>query len=116
MSRSKSCCFFFPSGGWNRRLQGAGSSDVCSTDLRRCCNGRCGRGRNARCNTSCIAASRVPTPREAPINSGRPTLEGSEERRVGEECRYRGSPDHLKKKILSLCMQSASSGHFVVVW
>src|SRR6266513_1544358 len=69
--------FFFSSRRRHTRSKRDWSSDVCSSDLRR---------RRAR---------RTPGASRAHVRCCRGR---SEERRVGKECRSRGSPDHLKKK------------------
>src|SRR3972149_7595262 len=72
--------FFFPSRRRHTRLDCDWSSDVCSSDLGRASSWR--------------ASPWSPTPeRASPACRSR-----SEERRVGEECRSRWSPYHLKKK------------------
>src|SRR6266571_752738 len=75
-------CFFFSSRRRHTILTCDWSSDVCSSDLRRC---------------------KGDGPRMPPLTrprAGRKTRGGarSEERRVGKECRSRWSPYHYKKK------------------
>src|SRR5688500_20393723 len=76
--------FFFASRRRHTRLQGDWSSDVCSSDLG---DPRIGRPQLA-------GFLQRLARRLAPMRRGR----RSEERRVGKECRSRGSPDHEKKK------------------
>src|SRR5256885_5291513 len=99
--------FFFSSRRRHTRLQGDWSSDVCSSDLvggrqmagrpshrqRRPCL-RHGDGSAAAASGGAGADGAV---RHRPVRliAGRGR---SEERRVGEECRSRWSPYHLKKK------------------
>src|SRR5256885_11014871 len=101
--------FFFSSRRRHTRLQGDWSSDVCSSDLPIC--------RSPNLRWPIIGGSLHPrgaTPRlsyvarryqydddsELPDDGSCANEHGlrSEERRVGEECRSRGAPDHLKKK------------------
>src|SRR6478735_1434672 len=74
--------FFFSSGRRHTRLQGHWSSDVCSSDLSP--------------PTPRMVRTRRPATRRAPRTSARRVR--SEERRVGKECRSRGSAYHAKKK------------------
>src|SRR5256885_10967447 len=74
--------FFFSSRRRHRRLQGDGSSDVCSPDLPT--------GETARRDRVVSAWMPVAWYNDA----GGMTLGRSEERRVGKECRSRWSPYH----------------------
>src|SRR5256885_4740178 len=99
--------FFFSSRRRHTRLQGDWSSDVCSSDLslvgpappRQPGLSTIGRLSAEPVN---IAAPPQSGGRERPRNGGFDTrirwFDRSEERRVGEEGRSRGAPDHLKKK------------------
>src|SRR5260370_34234872 len=77
--------FFFSSRRRHTRFKCDWSSDVCSSDLPRLAQGL------HLSSTGCCRHWRVLVWRSQ--SQGR-----SEERRVGEECRSRGSPYHLKKK------------------
>src|SRR4051794_41909625 len=80
------CFFFFSSRRRHTRWTGDWSSDVCSSDLPQ--------PRQYR-----RTGGRLVAEDGDPAGSGRDQPhERSEERRVGKECRSRGSPDHLKKK------------------
>src|SRR6266511_5814308 len=72
--------FFFSSRRRHTSFSRDWSSDVCSSDLA-----------SERSRT-------VPTNTQVPPAPGSPTDARSEERRVGKECRSRGSPYHEKKK------------------
>src|SRR2546430_15665216 len=88
--------FFFSSRRRHTRFDCDWSSDVCSSDFR-----NSGVGRTA-LNAVVIPASKAPCARpwrkNAIGSSTSPLPVRSEERRVGEECRSRWAPDHLKKK------------------
>src|SRR5256885_17248362 len=91
--------FFFSSRRRHTRLQGDWSSDVCSSDLQADGGGE----RDKDCGPRArLEAGGLGLCREKPrMGRGHQPVEGllrSEERRVGEECRSRGSPDPLKKK------------------
>src|SRR6266850_6659861 len=75
--------FFFSSRRRHTRLQGDWSSDVCSSDLGRRLPERQGRGEG----------------QGGAQGRSQPARPGSEERRVGKECRSRWSPYHENKKI-----------------
>src|SRR5215210_8728987 len=77
--------FFFSSRRRHTRYIGDWSSDVCSSDLWRACWSRRGGRRRRHGGRS---------------GRARP-WRGSEERRVGKECRSRWSPDHYKTKIVA---------------
>src|ERR1035437_10867918 len=77
--------FFFSSRRRHTRYGRDWSSDVCSSDLHQLV--RTGRRLPA-------GGTRGGSGRVAAVRRGG----RSEERRVGEECRFRWSPDHLKKK------------------
>src|SRR5438093_6657051 len=84
--------FFFSSRRRHTRLVSDWSSDVCSSDLVG--------GLHVP-----VAVLRDPLSRASlrrggagAAAAGTPRLARSEERRVGKECRSRGSPDHYKKK------------------
>src|SRR3712207_9396316 len=92
------CFFFFQSRRRHRIYWRDWISDVCSSDLRRAAVPRAAR----------LGAGHAPRPRlplgalaaaAAADPAGRGPRAGprSEERRVGEEGRSRGSPDYLKK-------------------
>src|SRR5258705_13830478 len=92
-SRSFVRMFFFSSRRRHTRCLSDWSSDVCSSDLASsrcyaspscCMDAECGGGGGFCDGGTCMC-------------SGGPGYR-SEERRVGEECRSRWSPDHLKKK------------------
>src|SRR6202167_6802902 len=74
--------FFFSSRRRHTRCHGVWSSDVCSSDLS-----------PLRANATTDGVVRAPS--ELATTTG----SRSEKRRVGEECRSRWAPDHLKKKI-----------------
>src|SRR4051794_41409897 len=76
-------CFFFSSRRRHTRWTGDWSSDVCSSDL-------------VTPLAVVIAAGGGPT--VVGGGGGGSALVRSEERRVGKEGRFRGAPDHLKKK------------------
>src|SRR5438046_4477952 len=81
--------FFFSSRRRHTRLVSDWSSDVCSSDL---LGGlRIGRRRRR---------PRAEDDHLADLRDGKARVrwERSEERRVGKECRSRGSPEHYKKK------------------
>src|SRR5437764_5143240 len=84
------CCFFFSSRRRHTRYIGDWSSDVCSSDLRVAGIGAGGMGGGdlatlARLGVNVVALCDV----------------RSEERRVGKECRSRGSAYHEKKKAVT---------------
>src|SRR2546430_13084140 len=98
--------FFFSSRRRHTRFDCDWSSDVCSSDLAACpsrgssaphscaCRGRGFQRRappHARGRRQALAPS-------APVRDVQERASGSEERRVGEEGRFRWAPDHLKKK------------------
>src|SRR5256885_13293554 len=98
--------FFFSSRRRHTRLQGDWSSDVCSSDLRSKASSlvTCSHpspsfpmrqlsGMKASVNVTSFQSWRP-----ARLMIGRMVTPRSEERRVGEECRSRWSPYHLKKK------------------
>src|SRR2546428_13986368 len=101
--------FFFSSRRRHTRSDRDWSSDVCSSDLRPL-------------SWAIASASRPPGPERAPAAAAKcchsraagggskaaGTHTRSEERRVGEEGRSRGSPDHLKKKKKSTGTVTAS--------
>src|SRR5438034_10933921 len=78
--------FFFSSRRRHTRSLCDWSSDVCSSDLKSAPN--------------LIKNDPENSHRESPADEpAKPkTLNRSEERRVGKECRYRWAPDHSKKK------------------
>src|SRR5204863_6541472 len=80
--------FFFSSRRRHTRSLRDWSSDVCSSDL-----ALPTRHRSAR--------STAPASSSRRRSIGRRTAAGSEERRVGKECRSRGAADHCKKKSTS---------------
>src|SRR5690242_21825636 len=87
--------FFFSSRRRHTRLTCDWSSDVCSSDL--------GRERGMAAGedqAQPIILDALRLPRRALVGNGLDQIGDlrSEERRVGKECRSRGSPDHLKKK------------------
>src|SRR5688500_20315986 len=84
--------FFFSSRRRHTRLQGDWSSDVCSSDL----PSRSGAPLLLRHGEEDLLAI---------AHDGR-----SEERRVGKECRSRGSPDNEKKKKEKGKMQKSEEG------
>src|SRR5256885_5679525 len=91
--------FFFSSRRRHTRLQGDWSSDVCSSDLLKLRYGRHTLGQ------SCLLARRLVeagvsfvTVTDGGWDTHQNNFKRSEERRVGEEGRSRGAPDHLKKK------------------
>src|ERR1039457_7671291 len=84
--------FFFSSRRRHTRLQGDWSSDVCSSDLT-CSNDGTRYG---------WFASYADTPVGKMVVV---IFLRSEERRVGKECRFRWSADHLKKKKRNLINQ-----------
>src|SRR5215203_381663 len=75
--------FFFSSRRRHTRYWRDWSSDVCSSDLPAV---PAGRARRVRARRGCLSEHPPGQPRR------------SEERRVGKECRSRGSPYHYKKK------------------
>src|SRR6266446_181317 len=75
-------CFFFSSRRRHTRLQGDWSSDVCSSDLMK--------------PVELIERALANSSKAGDIVVD--LFGGSEERRVGKECRSRWSPDHSKKK------------------
>src|SRR6266516_5118610 len=76
--------FFFSSKRRHTRSYGDWSSDVCSSDL---------------AAWMILAAISAATPGATPHSTEpRTNAARSEERRVGKECRSRGSPYHKKKK------------------
>src|SRR5256884_7407871 len=89
--------FFFSSRRRHTRCSRDWSSDVCSSDLILIRGGKSA-------SSARILQERSATAIESPYASNLVTrnsdkvLLRSEERRVGEECRSRWSPDHLKKK------------------
>src|SRR2546430_16630424 len=83
--------FFFSSRRRHTRFDCDWSSDVCSSDLSRMEAQPAGLADSGGRLLSRRFAIRGP--------AGAGTGGRSEERRVGKECRSRGSPDHLKKKI-----------------
>src|SRR5256885_13181758 len=98
--------FFFSSRRRHTRLQGDWSSDVCSSDLNDLGGGGLddrGVARDASSgiesglsdggNAVAVGYGRLPAG-----STGSEGLARSEERRVGEECRSRWAPYHLKKK------------------
>src|SRR3712207_8299445 len=94
-------CFFFSSRRRHTRYWRDWSSDVCSSDLSGA-DERAGIGAGVSLQARRVMAAR----RHPRYAGGRAGAEGlctarsprSEERRVGEECRSRWSPYHLKKK------------------
>src|SRR5204862_2580621 len=80
--------FFFSSRRRHTRSLRDWSSDVCSSDLS---------ARPTRCESSYATSTLLVLRTDAAIAS-QSTGERSEERRVGKECRSRGSPYHDKKK------------------
>src|SRR5256885_12523484 len=97
--------FFFSSRRRHTRLQGDWSSDVCSSDLLALTAMLDGDGffaRNAAAATPELNPL-LPRPEHFPAKAKSCIFlfmygGGSEERRVGEKGRFRGAPDHLKKK------------------
>src|SRR3712207_9119495 len=86
--------FFFSSRRRHTRYWRDWSSDVCSSDLCSCSDST---RFWARSRSSSTSPNWIDVVGQALAQAGvSPTR--SEERRVGEECRFRGSPDHLKKK------------------
>src|SRR5205807_5407533 len=92
--------FFFSSRRRHTRLQGDWSSDVCSSDLRfeACWSDEqwamhLEAARHTR--SAFDVAFGFITER---VRAGRPPRERSEERRVGKECRWRGSPCAERKR------------------
>src|SRR2546430_13745509 len=92
--------FFFSSRRRHTRFDCDWSSDVCSSDLSP-------RRGAASAHSSFLSSAGTPTQRVSSsfnqlpskrVMSGHSTSARSEERRVGEECRSRWSPYHLKKK------------------
>src|SRR5690606_39471154 len=88
--------FFFSSRRRHTRFSRDWSSDVCSSDLSAC--GSTGPAAH-RCSVPTVGRSPEPTtirppPRTPDATSCTCTFrqERSEERRVGKECRYRGTP------------------------
>src|SRR5256885_11841056 len=94
--------FFFSSRRRHTRLQGDWSSDVCSSDLAALCNrlrpGDCPAAFTVRSIGWWREARAARERRATRATWARRRHARSEERRVGEECRSRWSPDHLKKK------------------
>src|SRR2546430_15879367 len=93
--------FFFSSRRRHTRFDCDWSSDVCSSDLAREREGRVER-RVVRAAEREVERLGYERPCRGAVSEARdeeaaPPLR-SEERRVGEECRSRWSPDHLKKK------------------
>src|SRR2546421_11105191 len=99
--------FFFSSRRRHTRSDRDWSSDVCSSDLERSASGcrpfssgcaRCRRWRRPPASERSWSSRVFSAP--SPAGGWGATSSGSrsEERRVGEECRSRGSPYHLKKK------------------
>src|SRR3712207_8012788 len=90
--------FFFSSRRRHTRYWRDWSSDVCSSDLTRRAlpNEASSRWRSTIRATDSAGVARTIFVCWSPIR--RRTLPRSEERRVGEECRSRGSPYYLKKK------------------
>src|SRR4030043_1088588 len=76
--------FFFSSRRRHTRCSRDWSSDVCSSDLRRI-------------SSSASAGRRKNNISHSPSRPARALRRRSEERRVGKECRSRGSPYHYKK-------------------
>src|SRR4051794_41800760 len=97
--------FFFSSRRRHTRWTGDWSSDVCSSDLSRFSREVAIGSLDAFWPTRPIAlrtrsglrATSIPATTATP-ESGRDSVERSEERRVGKEGRCRWSPDHLKKQ------------------
>src|SRR5207249_8743995 len=96
-------CFFFSSRRRHTRSKRDWSSDVCSSDLESFA--RCVRDGVPPLVTGhdALAAFDLARAAEQSWRTGRPVAveppaARSEERRVGKECRSRGSPDHEKKK------------------
>src|SRR3712207_9585349 len=92
------CLFFFSSRRRHTRYWRDWSSDVCSSDL--VCSWSAG---EPQCREGRISgAFEIETGRSAllavPSAHQETLVFRSGERRVGEECRSRWSPDHLKKK------------------
>src|SRR5256885_9956101 len=101
--------FFFSSRRRHTRLQGDWSSDVCSSDLCLCKRKRLridqigviGEfGRESRARSRELFGKLLAVLAQQLLAFGVALLGRSEERRVGEECRSRWSPYHLKKKKL----------------
>src|SRR5690242_21403824 len=100
--------FFFSSRRRHTRLTCDWSSDVCSSDLTGASRRVDGLPRESRralraCTSvrvRCGATSQRPRPcaLRLPPSRGSPARGRSEERRVGKECRSRGSPDDCRKK------------------
>src|SRR5688500_19666841 len=80
--------FFFSSRRRHTRLQGDWSSDVCSSDLG---NILCQEGQTVMAGDIIMTIHAMEADRIV-------AFVRSEERRVGKECRSRGSPYHGKKK------------------
>src|SRR6266542_7072815 len=96
--------FFFSSRRRHTRCYRDWSSDVCSSDLR------------GPCRRAYLRHVEGPQ-RRARGASARGGSRRSEERRVGKECRSRGSPDHLKKKKkdLGVCGVNVDNHHAYLV-
>src|SRR5260370_31244928 len=102
--------FFFSSRRRHTRFKCDWSSDVCSSDLAHREGGRGDRGSERHKGTEPIDGAVLAGTRSGEPATGKPAsrlidqrirdLGGwrSEERRVGEECRSRWAPYHLKKK------------------
>src|SRR5256885_12394004 len=106
VSRSLSMFFCFSSRRRHTRLQGDWSSDVCSSDLDRLSEYLDGELTGSErttleahvascdaCRTTLDELRRVVTNARA-LDDRPPTVDRSEERRVGKECRSRWSPYH----------------------
>src|SRR5256885_13254879 len=101
-------CFFFSSRRRHTRLQGDWSSDVCSSDLGaaalRPATGTGGVAEDEQAGAAEGAHWMVTGEGRGMLNvewlmlNAGATRKRSEERRVGEECRSRWAPYHLKKK------------------
>src|SRR5256885_7723245 len=98
--------FFFSSRRRHTRLQGDWSSDVCSSDLE-ASDQLSGKGHALSLSDFRRGVAKLASGAGGPRWRRGERLEGdprtaagrrSEERRVGEEGRSRGAPDHLKKK------------------
>src|SRR2546427_11526334 len=87
--------FFFSSRRRHTRFDCDWSSDVCSSDLRRCTWAAKSGSASSPCVGACRATSASGSSSDGAAACGSAR---SEERRVGEEGRSRWAPYHLKKK------------------
>src|SRR5256884_6117737 len=98
--------FFFSSRRRHTRCSRDWSSDVCSSDLflsehsgeRPASTSGGIESAGGQRQEQALGVSRGQEERERPERDQLDRQARSEERRVGKECRARGSPDHLKKK------------------